>query len=139
MIDQIFAFKQIRRMGGLDGYPRYEPEALAEITTLAGRLARSEDHLRAVIDGIIELATVFPKPSELRKLLDRGREETVNLSCPLCGGSGWKIVERDGVSGAARCVCGSVPRPPGESPFSIPNERRTSGGLTKIEEKDWLH
>lgn len=25
--------------------------------------------------------------------------------CPNCGGSGWKIVERDGVSGAERCDC----------------------------------
>src|SRR6478609_2974258 len=25
--------------------------------------------------------------------------------CPNCGGSGWKIVERDGVSGAERCNC----------------------------------
>jgi DNA replication protein DnaC len=25
--------------------------------------------------------------------------------CPLCGGSGWKIVEREGASGAERCNC----------------------------------
>jgi len=25
--------------------------------------------------------------------------------CPVCGGSGWKIVEREGVSGAERCEC----------------------------------
>jgi DNA replication protein DnaC len=25
--------------------------------------------------------------------------------CPDCGGSGWKIVERDGISGAERCEC----------------------------------
>jgi len=25
--------------------------------------------------------------------------------CPLCGGSGWKIVERDGISAAERCQC----------------------------------
>jgi len=25
--------------------------------------------------------------------------------CPQCGGSGWKIVERDGASGAERCDC----------------------------------
>ena len=25
--------------------------------------------------------------------------------CPHCGGSGWKIVERDGASGAERCDC----------------------------------
>ncbi len=26
-------------------------------------------------------------------------------SCPHCGGSGWKILERDGISGAERCEC----------------------------------
>src|SRR5205809_517529 len=25
--------------------------------------------------------------------------------CPHCGGSGWKIVEREGASGAERCNC----------------------------------
>jgi len=30
--------------------------------------------------------------------------------CPDCGGSGWKIVERDGVSGAERCECARVGR-----------------------------
>jgi len=30
--------------------------------------------------------------------------------CAVCGGSGWKIVERDGVSGAEKCECASVGR-----------------------------
>jgi DNA replication protein DnaC len=30
--------------------------------------------------------------------------------CPHCGGSGWKIVERDGSSGAERCVCRDAER-----------------------------
>lgn len=30
--------------------------------------------------------------------------------CPVCGGTGWKIVERDGMSGAARCGCVSSNR-----------------------------
>lgn len=25
--------------------------------------------------------------------------------CPICGGSGWRIVEKDGLSGAERCEC----------------------------------
>ena len=32
--------------------------------------------------------------------------------CPHCGGSGWKIVEREGASGAERCGCrASIDRP----------------------------
>ena len=30
--------------------------------------------------------------------------------CALCGGSGWKIVEREGVSGAERCECAKESR-----------------------------
>jgi DNA replication protein DnaC len=30
--------------------------------------------------------------------------------CPHCGGSGWKILERDGASGAERCNCGESER-----------------------------
>ena len=25
--------------------------------------------------------------------------------CPICGGTGWKIIERGGLTGAARCRC----------------------------------
>ncbi|HMD49535.1 MAG TPA: ATP-binding protein [Bryobacteraceae bacterium] len=30
--------------------------------------------------------------------------------CPTCSGSGWKIVERDGISAAERCECAGVGR-----------------------------
>jgi DNA replication protein DnaC len=30
--------------------------------------------------------------------------------CPVCGGTGWKIVERAGLSGAERCSCAAVTR-----------------------------
>ncbi len=31
-------------------------------------------------------------------------------TCPICGGSGWKITERDGISGAEKCACVDVGR-----------------------------
>jgi DNA replication protein DnaC len=31
-------------------------------------------------------------------------------TCTICGGSGWKIVEREGVSGAEKCVCAGAGR-----------------------------
>lgn len=31
--------------------------------------------------------------------------------CELCGGTGWKITERDGISGAERCECMLISRP----------------------------
>src|SRR6266508_2956268 len=30
---------------------------------------------------------------------------STEAECPNCGGTGWRIVERDGVSGAERCEC----------------------------------
>src|SRR5580704_2758232 len=34
----------------------------------------------------------------------------VTAVCPDCNGTGWKIVERDEVSGASRCACVAVER-----------------------------
>lgn len=31
-------------------------------------------------------------------------------TCPICGGSGWKITEREGLSGAERCQCANQGR-----------------------------
>ncbi|MGH9559268.1 MAG: ATP-binding protein, partial [Bryobacteraceae bacterium] len=31
-------------------------------------------------------------------------------NCPNCGGTGWKIVERAGMSGAVRCECAAARR-----------------------------
>ncbi|HEX5227159.1 MAG TPA: ATP-binding protein [Bryobacteraceae bacterium] len=31
-------------------------------------------------------------------------------TCPICGGSGWKITERDGLSGAEKCSCADEAR-----------------------------
>jgi DNA replication protein DnaC len=43
------------------------------------------------------------------------------MVCEKCGGSGWRIVERDGISGAERCDCGPAEGPPDfESAANIP-------------------
>lgn len=43
------------------------------------------------------------------------------MVCEKCSGSGWKIVERDGISGAERCDCGPAEAPPDfESAANIP-------------------
>jgi DNA replication protein DnaC len=33
-----------------------------------------------------------------------------DTNCPICGGTGWKIIERAGLSGAERCDCATVNR-----------------------------
>jgi hypothetical protein len=117
-MEQDFLERQIRRMAQLDNFPKFDPEAEGELVIIAGKHGRSEAHLRGVIEEIMSVWTTCPKPSELRSLLLLGSDEPVNLKCKDCGGSGWKIIERNGISGAARCQCGSVPRHTGESvPF----------------------
>ena len=38
--------------------------------------------------------------------------DTMNAveTCPICGGSGWKITEREGISGAEKCQCADAGR-----------------------------
>lgn len=152
MIDLKFREKQIRRMAGLDKYPKFEPEAEGELTIVAGRFGRSEAHLRGVIDEIMAVWTIAPKPSELRAMLDKDRTELVDVNCPHCHGSGWRIVERADASGATRCRCGSVPAPPSESRFHPDHYPSRSDGtvspmisagkelvkLTPVDEDDWI-
>ncbi len=48
--------------------------------------------------------------------------------CPICDGTGWKIVERSGLSGAERCECAALTRTQGlrESSGIPPNYQRAS-------------
>lgn len=41
---------------------------------------------------------------------DAAATEQRGQPCPHCGGSGWRIVERDGLSGAERCECSLIGR-----------------------------
>ena len=41
---------------------------------------------------------------------DGDRMNDAGPNCPQCGGTGWRIVERAGMSGAARCDCASLHR-----------------------------
>jgi len=134
-----FREQQICRMGGLDDFPKFQPEAEGELVIVAGRFGRSEAHLRGVIDEIMAVWTKCPKPAELRALLDRDREEKVDVNCPLCQGSGWKIIEVEGNSGAARCHCGSIPRPPGGSlPYADKRHFGHSSDLKRVEPGDLI-
>lgn len=112
-VDFEVAKKQISRLAGLDDYPQYYPEAEIELVRIAMRYAASEAHLESTINEVCEVWLNCPKPAELRGMLQRERQEFVNRACPHCAGSGWKIVERKGISGVARCPCGSIPRDPG--------------------------
>ncbi len=66
--------------------------------------------------------------------------ERVDVSCPECHGSGWRITARGEATGAERCSCGSVPRPAGETPLEEKRkelEKKPSEGLAQVTE-EWL-
>lgn len=134
-----FAKSQIKRMGGLDDFPAFAPEAEDELALVAAKRANSETHLRATVDEILAGWTKCPKPSELRAMLDRNRVEHVIASCSDCNGSGWRIVSNGHSTGAERCPCGSVPAPPGVTPaLGKPEKRKPSTGLNPVDPAEWL-
>lgn len=52
----------------------------------------------------------FPTPAEVRMALDVAlermpRRREADENCNLCGGTGWKLLERDGQKWAATCDC----------------------------------
>ncbi len=59
------------------------------------------------------------------------------LDCPFCAGSGWRIVEQDGVSGAERCPCGTVPLPSGRAVPYRKVRREKGDGLAQVK-IDWI-
>jgi len=62
-------------------------------------------------------ATIARQPADCGLLRDpvglsaRDNEKTMSEPvCPECGGTGWRIIERDGLSGAQPCSCQSADR-----------------------------
>jgi len=41
---------------------------------------------------------------------DTHESDVQERACPVCGGTGWRIVEREGISGAEKCECADARR-----------------------------
>lgn len=99
MIDITFATEQVRRLGGLNYFPREYPEALEELISVA-MTAESENACRKAFDSILYDSDDCPKPADLRRVIavenEKAREiaKTERLApriCPLCRGQGFKV------------------------------------------------
>lgn len=103
---------QVARLAQMQGFPR-EPAAIRELV-LALQHARDLDTAAVVVSAFLENAisdTRCPMPSEIRRACYATQDEArPDPDCSRCGGDGWKIVERAGISGADRCDCWA-PRP----------------------------
>jgi hypothetical protein len=71
--------------------------------------APSMEAAEAFVAGWIKSEHDCPKPVDIYDHFNPRPGEYLgapqNTGCPLCGGSGWRIVERKGISGAKRCGC----------------------------------
>lgn len=108
--------KQVKRLRSL---PRKEDErpwadVAPEFERVLQTVAENDEHAQRIADFVIDSSRFCPSPIELRELADSVAGKRPELrpdpDCQLCGGHGQKIVERDGLTGAARCDCWA-PRP----------------------------
>jgi hypothetical protein len=105
MIERHIAAQQTERFAGLDWYPR-EGAALRELVK-AMQTAPSEAAAEFITTELIRDARECPKPADLYRLIGLEKEKRDNISknCPVCNGTGFIIVERNGLTGARDCEC----------------------------------
>ena len=108
-----FLKAQIKRLAAYHGYQDSKHELLRVLKTHAV----SDEHAERIVTLILDTRRPnengylsCPAPAEMidyavlapaspHKLKDP------NPRCSLCGGYGWKITERNGISAAERCCC----------------------------------
>ncbi len=84
--------QQVKRMGGLSGYPKDIPEAANELARKLQRGCRHLDHAEATISAVLEEdeRKFCPTPAELQPYIDRTAATFTRLpkSCTSCI-EGW--------------------------------------------------
>jgi len=104
---------QLKRLSAYHGYDELKYELLRVLKTNAS----SDEHVDRIVTRILDTRrpneTGFlscPTPAELitySKEIPARLHQTkpADKNCPICGGSGWRIVVLRGMSGADRCPC----------------------------------
>ena len=110
MIGLLMAQSQVDRLAGLNCYVPNEDRTTAE-KELAKVLMNAETSGIAaiVINRWIEEATEWPKPAELRRMVEYANAELHRVEnngcCPLCDNNGFLTVFVGRYSGAKPCDC----------------------------------
>lgn len=107
--------KQVNRLRAL---PRGEDERpwkilAPEYERILGRVGEDDAHLERIIDHVLDHAAgesrFCPTPAELANKAEEVSASIQPLradpNCVICDGTGWKRVERGGLTGVDRCSC----------------------------------
>jgi hypothetical protein len=115
MIPAAIAKKQVMRLGQLMGFPRDNAPALEDMVAAFEKMAESKEESEACVAAFMENAdasTRCPLASQVRRWFNefgsqKQKEESRRRTstCGRCGGTGFRIIERGGLTGAAECEC----------------------------------
>lgn len=124
MIDRELAKGYIGRLCGLPFPPPLFEGWTALIDSLA-RVSEDESHAEKIVDSF-KGAERCPSVGDIEKVAweTRSRDRRPDSQCPRCGGTGFRIIERRGLTGAERCNCDKL-QPRGPDPQDPPDPRST--------------
>lgn len=125
-----FCKKQIGRLESLPYFPRTS-EGIGELIDRLLKVARDEEHAKATVTTLCDWSTC-PTPHDLARVaweLDSERDQGASAGCAKCNGTGFRVIERNGISAAAPCSC--APKPKVEAAPEKPAAQKS--GLTKAE------
>jgi hypothetical protein len=108
MLSKECAHDIVLRLAGLEKFPMVE--AAQDELVKAMMQAPSEAIAAQFVSDWIREGRKCPKPGDLWKTFrppPMRNSPPVNTGCSICGGTGWRIVERQGFSAATRCLCHS--------------------------------
>lgn len=110
MIGKMRALQEVHRLRVTNYFAMLDDDGIGE---LARMLTFSENEIIAVavINLWLEENSERPTPADIRRLVEsqnsltKTDQQRKTEACRVCGGTGFEIVERGGLSGARICVC----------------------------------
>jgi hypothetical protein len=110
MTDVRTCLQQVRRLRATNYFSTLDEASIGELAKMLS-FAENEIVAVAVINIWLEEQTERPTPADLRRLVEAQNALTTSApkqktaTCAICGGTGFEIVERGGLTGARICVC----------------------------------
>jgi hypothetical protein len=108
VLSRNFTQKQVKRLSGLKHFPK-KPEAVLELIK-ALQSAPTEIAAQDFVDRWVEDDTESPRPKDILSYFypNQGFKAPPSTGCSICGGTGWRVIERGNISSVAVCSCRSA-------------------------------